>query len=201
MKSDKELIAGCLKSRRKAQKQLYEKFAPKMIHVCRRYSNNRNPAEDVMQEGFIKVFNKIDQLKDSSKLDAWIKQIMITQSLMRLRKKENLVFYDDHSLEEKQDVEIFADESFQYNKSDLNRILEEMPKGYKVIFNMYVFDDYSHKEIAALLNISEGTSKSQLSRARNYLKGKLNQLKDQHYSRSISYGMYGSLIALTTEVL
>ncbi len=177
MQSEKELITACLKSNREAQKRLYEKFAPDMIQICLRYCNNRFMAEEAMQEGFLSVFKHLGQLKDSTKLRAWVKQIMVNTSLMKIRKKEPLVFYSDELLDQNQKIELFTDESLHYKKEDLKQLFNEMPKGYKLIFNLYAFDNYSHKQIAETLNISESTSKSQLFKARNYLRIKLKELK------------------------
>ena len=133
-------------------------------------------AEEAMQEGFMNVFKHLSQLKDPTKLKAWIKQIMVNSSLMKIRKKEPLLFYSNEKLDESQPKELFEDDSVEYKKEDLKNILDGMPKGYKIVFNLYAFDKYSHKQIAQTLNISESTSKSQLSRARNYLRTKLNGL-------------------------
>lgn len=200
IESEKKLIAGCLKSNRRAQKHLYEKYAPKMIIVCLRYCGNRSIAEEAMQEGFLNVFKNIGQLKDPKKLVAWIKQIMVNSSLMKLRKKEELVFYSDELLDKKHKEEVFTDDSYHYDENDLKQIIKEMPKGYKIIFNMYTHDDYSHKEIAKILNISESTSKSQLSRARNYLKLKLSNLKHEYYSKTGTVGFIGSMALIYTNI-
>ena len=193
MESKKKLIAGCLKSNRKAQKCLYEKYAPEMINVCLRYCGDRHIAEEVMLEGFLSVFKHLGQLKDPKKLKPWIKRIMVNSALMKMRKREKLIFYNNESLDEKQKIELFADESYQYTENDLRQIFIDMPKGYKMIFNMYAYDDFSHKEIAEILNISESTSKSQLSRARNHLKTKLNDLKLEYCTKTRMYGLICSI--------
>lgn len=200
MDSEQKLIDGCLKSDRKAQKCLYEKYAPEMMNVCLRYCSDKPTAKDVMQEGFIRVFQHIGQLQDVKKLKPWIKQIMVNTVLMKIRKKESLVFYSDELLDTFQEAEVFSDETYQYTENDLKRILHEMPKGYKVIFNMYVFDDFSHQEIAETLNISESTSKSQLSRARSFLRKKLNALKMEYYNESKTYGLIGSMLLIYNQI-
>lgn len=198
--SENNLIEGCLKNNRRTQKCLYENYAPKMINVCLRYCGSRYVAEEAMQDGFIKVYNSIGQLKDPHKLGSWIKKIMINSSLMKLRKKERLVFYTDELLEQKHIENIYFDDSFHYNENDLEQILNEMPKGYKVIFSMYVHDDFSHKEIAKMLEISESTSKSQLSRARNYLKSKLIKIKNDYYSKIVPSGLLGSVVWVCNNI-
>jgi RNA polymerase sigma-70 factor, ECF subfamily len=193
VKPEKKLIVDCLRNNRKAQRQLYEKFAPVMINICVRYCENKQMAEEVMQEGFLSVFKNLDQLNDINKLYAWIKKIMVNTSLMRIRKKDKLVFLDDEILSDIQHIDVFEDESYEFLKEDIVRVMNEMPKGYKLIFNMYAVDDYSHKQIARMLNISESTSKSQLSRARNHLKSKLNRLKTNYYSKTGSMAIIVSM--------
>ncbi len=200
IESEKKLIECCLKSNRSAQRQLYEKYAQEMINVCIRYCDNRQLAEEVLQEGFLKVFKNLHQLKDHRKLRAWIKKIMVNSSLMKIRKKEKLVFYDDESLLDMQKQEAFEDDSFEFTKKDLVQAINEMPKGYNIIFNLYAVDDFSHKQIATMLNISENTSKSQLSRARNYLKSKLNKIKTNYYSKTDSYAVMGSFIWIYNQL-
>ena len=200
MDLEEKLITGCLQSDRKAQRALYEKYAPEMMNVCLRYCNDRSTAKDVMQEGFIRVYQHISKLKDAKKLKPWIKQIMVNSVLMKLRKKEALVFYSDELLDTFQEVEVFADESYQYTDKDLKQIFSEMPKGFKVIFNMYVFDDFSHKEIAETLRITESTSKSQLSRARSYLRKKLNALKSDYYAQPKTLGLIGSMLWIYNHI-
>ncbi|PIQ28071.1 MAG: RNA polymerase subunit sigma-70 [Bacteroidetes bacterium CG18_big_fil_WC_8_21_14_2_50_41_14] len=194
MQSEIELITACLRSNRKAQKRLFEKFAPEMKQICLRYCNNQFIAEEALQEGFMSVFNHLGQLKDPTKLRAWIKQIMLNTSLMKIRKKDPLVFYSDELLDKNQKTELFTDEPMQYNKEDLKQILNGMPKGYKIIFNLYAFEHYSHKQIAETLNISENTSKSQLSRARNYLREKLRTLKLDYTSELT--GLIGAIVTI-----
>jgi RNA polymerase sigma-70 factor (ECF subfamily) len=176
MQSEKELIIACLKGNRKAQKFLYDKYSPEMIKICSRYCGNRFMAEEAMQEGFLSVFKHLNQLQEPGKLRAWIKQIMVNSSLMKIRKKDPLVFCSTELLDDSQTNEIFADDAVEYKNEDLMKILDNMPSGYKIIFNLYAFEKYSHKQIAETLNISENTSKSQLSRARNYLRARLNDL-------------------------
>jgi RNA polymerase sigma-70 factor (ECF subfamily) len=154
-------------------------------------------AEEAMQEGFLSVFNHLGQLQDPTKLKAWIKQIMVNSSLMKIRKKDPLVFYSNELLDENQPKEIFADDSIEYKNEDLKKIFEGMPKGYKIIFNLYAFEKYSHKQIAETLDISENTSKSQLSRARNYLKAKLNDITSKHVNKlGVVVGAFMTIISM-----
>lgn len=201
MSNEQKLIEGCLAHKRKAQKCLYEKYAPEMMTVCLRYCGDQSTARDTMNEGFLKVFKNISQLKDAKKIKPWIKQIMVNTALMKLRKKDALVFYDGDSLDHLQTIEVFEDDTYQYSEQDLKQIFAEMPKGYKVIFNMYVFDDFSHKDIAQLLHISENTSKSQLSRARSFLRNKLSDIKMEYYAKPKTYSLIGSLLWIYNQII
>ena len=125
---------------------------------------------------------------------------MVNSAMMKIRKKESLVFYSDEVLDNMQETEIFADESYQYSENDLKQIFNHMPKGFKVIFNMYVFDDFSHQEIAVTLNISVNTSKSQLSRARGYLRKKLAEIKLDYYAKSRTLGLIGGMLWIYNHI-
>ncbi len=167
-----DLAKAVRKQDPKAQTTLYEKFASKMLVVCMRYVGDRTEAEDVMIEGFMKVFEKIGQFNFEGSFEGWIRKIMVNESLMYLRSKKNIhVDIEDA-------VGIFAEDyaipSLEAN--DLLKLIATLPDGYRAIFNLYAIEGYSHQEIATMLGISEGTSKSQLSRARSLLQNKLKEL-------------------------
>lgn len=170
-----ELIEGCRRKDRSAQKSIYEQMAGKMLSVCCRYVKNRMEAEDVLVTSFMKVFDKIDQYKNEGSFEGWVRRIVVNESLTYLRKNKSM--YIETELEE-------ADRQPDLNKvdntleaDDLLKLVSELPAGYKIVFNMYAIDGYSHKEIAGHLGISENTSKSQLSRARNQLQMRLLELE------------------------
>ncbi len=173
------IIEGCVKKKRKAQYMLYQHFAPPMLALCMRYCRNRMEAEDVLQEGFIKIFQKISTFRQSGSLEGWIRRIMINQAINHLKaKKLVLLDTDPYTLGNWIADEGSADQGEQvYKPEELMEAIQQLPPGYRVVFNLYVFEGYSHKNIADELEISENTSKSQLSRARNYLRKTLTESK------------------------
>jgi len=174
---EKELIKACKRKKQVGQKQLYERYYDIMFRICYRYLGNLHDAEDIVVEGFIKVFEKIKQFeyRNSSSLKNWIQTIMVNESLMHLRRSKRILFSDnEHILEQNYHI----DETLEIK--DIHKAIAQMPTGYRTVFNMYVVEGYSHKEIAERLNISEQTSKSQLSRAKKYLQ---KLIKDLNYER------------------
>ena len=170
-----ELVRRCIRGERVAQRVLYDRFSSVMYPLCCRYLKDRVEAEDVMVTAFMKVFEKISHFRGEGSLEGWIKRVMINESLTFLRKKKALFL----SLETENGIELTPATHFQdhLEAEDLHRMISELPPGYRVVFNLYAIDGYSHKEIAEQLNISENTSKSQLSRARTYLQKKLAQIE------------------------
>jgi len=164
----------CQKNDSKAQEILYNRYANIMMRICLRYMKEEQTAEDVMIGGFVKVFNKIStfEFRGAGSLDGWIKRIMVNESLMALRKrKKELVGLEVvHQKSEEACIES------KFNQEDIFKVVQNLPKGYRTVFNMYAIEGYSHKEIAAYLKISENTSKSQLSKARSSLKKSLNKM-------------------------
>ena len=164
---DLQLIKLALKNKRRAQQQLYDKYAPKMVSICRYYIKDIHQAEEIMLEGFFKVFTKLSTYKNEGSFEGWIKRIMIRDCISFLRKKSKLVYIDDMNYYE-EIVEEPVETQIAIEK--IQNYINNLPEACKVIFNLYVIEDYKHSEIAELLNISEGTSKSQLFRARAALK-------------------------------
>ena len=173
--NDSALVKKCIEGDSQAQRMLFEKFAPKMLGVCMRYAKNTEQAEDVLQDGFIKVFTKLSHYSGNGSLEGWIRRIIVNTALDDIRK--NVKFQDRVSVD---DVDYKLDTNSHILEGlmaeDLMKLINEMPSGYKVVFNMFAIEGYSHKEIAMQLNISENTSKSQYSRARAYLKVKLEEI-------------------------
>lgn len=169
--SDAELVGLCLKGKREAQKQLYDRYASKMLGVCYRYANSREEAEDFLQEGFILVFRKLDQWKGEGELGAWIRRIMVNTSLNSIKSK--------HRLSEK--LNIIPIDSVAYHSAseeplsgnELMELIHQLPIGYRTVFNLYAIEGYSHEEIADMLGIKAGTSRSQFTRARELLMKRL----------------------------
>ncbi|TXI85739.1 MAG: RNA polymerase sigma factor [Crocinitomicaceae bacterium] len=173
---DNTLVIECVKGNAKAQRMLFDKFASKMMAVCMRYVNDSMEAEDVLQEGFVKVFGKLADFKMEGSLEGWIRRIMVNTSLDALRKNKRHV--NDSKLEDV-DFKLTSSElaSDQLQADDLMKMVQALPEGYKVVFNLFAIEGYSHKEIADLLGVSENTSKSQYSRARAYLRHVLEKLE------------------------
>ncbi len=176
---DATLIFECTKENAKAQRILFDKYSKKMFAVCMRYAKNAQQAEDVLQDGFVKVFSNIKNFKQEGSLEGWIRRIMVNTSLDQIRKNEK--FSNDYSLDDvgyKIQNNDFIIENLQ--AEDLLNIIKKMPNGYKVVFNMFAIEGYSHSEIAENLGVSESTSKTQYLRARLYLK---DQIEKKHGGR------------------
>ncbi len=169
MQSDEKLIAGCLKGDRKAQKDLYLKFKSSMFGLCMRYARDRAEAEDLLQEGFLKVYSDLYQYKPTGPLGGWIRRVMINVALQHIRKKKHL--FSDIPLENlANDFQTTEDIFGEFRAKALVGMIQQLPVGFKTVFNLYVIEGYSHAEISQKLNISVNTSKSQLSRAKAQLR-------------------------------
>lgn len=169
---DSTLVKECIKGNAKAQRLLFDKFSQKMLGVCLRYTKNQYEAEDALQEGFVKAFSKLKDFSNQGSLEGWIRRIMVNTSLDAIRK--NTKFMKDVSIDTV-DYQI-GNEDFiveGLNAEDLMKLINSMPEGYKVIFNMFAIEGYSHQEISTTLGISESTSKSQYMRAKGYLRNRL----------------------------
>jgi RNA polymerase sigma-70 factor (ECF subfamily) len=172
---ENELIKGCLKNNSKAQRQLYDMYAPKMLGLCMRYVGEKQEAEDIMIKGFMKIFEKIDQFKGHGSFEGWMKRIMINESLGYIRRNKSMYVLEDITDPR---VEInFSVLEGNLEAQDLLRMVNQLPSGYRTVFNLYAIEGYNHKEIAEMLGINENTSKSQLSRARGYLQRKLKEME------------------------
>ncbi|BDD08433.1 DNA-directed RNA polymerase sigma-70 factor [Fulvitalea axinellae] len=172
--NENDLIEGCRRNDRRCQKGLYEKYAPVMLGVCMRYVSDRAEAETVMLKAFMKAFERIDSFEGRGAFGGWLRRIMVNESLNYLRQNKSLFLETDIDLAEFD--ETFGYEECKAEADDLLRIINELPSGYKAVFNLYAIEGYSHDEIGEKLGISTGTSKSQLSRARALLKKKLMAL-------------------------
>lgn len=167
-------IDKCIDNDRSAQKHLYDVLAPRMFSLCIRYTGDRDVAEDVLQEGFITLFSKLSTYKKEGAFEGWARRIFVNTSLMYLRKKDALKMSED--LKEAENISSTGTTQMQHlGYKELIEMIKELPDGFRTVFNMYVVEGYSHKEIADLLDISETTSRTQLSRARNCLKQKIEK--------------------------
>ena len=171
MLEHKDLIEACVKGERSAQRQLYDLFSKRMYLVCLRYTKSQMEAEDVLQESFIKVFNNLKGYRGDSRLDYWIKRIVINTALNSQRKK--LYMYPMVDVDEVKNEFSESRALSNFEMEDLLIMIRELPTGCQTIFNLFAIEGYSHKEIAKMLEVSEGTSKSQFARARKLLKEKI----------------------------
>jgi len=170
-----DLIRGCRKGDPKAQRELYNRLSRRMLGICVRYVSSRQEAEDVMITGFMKVFDRIGQFKGEGSFEGWIMKIMVNESLSYLRKNKTMwAEVDIENAAVKQDT-LWAESHL--NSVDLLRLVEDLPTGYRTVFNLYAIEGFSHKEIGDMLGINESTSKSQLSRARTLLQTKIAVLE------------------------
>lgn len=165
---DKKLVADALKMKPGAQRRLYDHFAPVMLGVCFRFTKSISDAEDVLQDGFIKVFNCLNQYKHEGEPGAWIRKIMVNTALNYLKK--NKKYQNDLSFSETHLHPVsFDDPVVKLQTKELAELIRQLPSGFQLIFNLYAIEGYSHVEIASMLGISDGTSRSQYARARALL--------------------------------
>ncbi len=168
-----EIIEGCKAGKRKSQGQLFKKLSKKMYGVCLIYTKDRSAAEDVLQDGFVKVFKYIKQFEGKGSFEGWVRRIMVNTALERYRKQRLLYVSDD--VENYSENVYYDDIISEISAQDLLAIVQELSPQYKVVFSLYAIEGYSHKEISAQLGISEGASKSNLSRARKVLQAKVEK--------------------------
>lgn len=167
----KPIIALAKEGNRHAQKEMYDTFAPKMLSVCRQYITDIQHAEDVMISGFIKIFARLDQFRNEGSFEGWIRRIMVNECISHLRVEKRMTPIDD----ELNEVWVPATIESEMTVNEIQALIDGLPDGSKMVFNLYVMESFTHKEIAEQLGISEGTSKSQLAYARKKLQELLHQ--------------------------
>ena len=175
--TEQHLIEGCIAGNRGFQTKLYDLFAPKMLGVCLRYAKNREEAEEILQEGFLRVFTYIDKFKGAGSFEGWVRKIMVNCALFRYRKKSHLqpvISLDTFAHDAVSEADIVS----SLDAKELLSLIQSLPAGYRIVFNLYVFEGYKHREIAEALGIAEGTSKSNLSDARALLQKALTTKKN-----------------------
>ncbi|QDW20261.1 RNA polymerase sigma factor [Flavobacterium sp. KBS0721] len=170
-----EIIKLAVENNRQAQQQIYGRFSSKMLSVCRQYIKDIQLAEDVMITAFMKVFTNLNKFENKGSFEGWIRRIMVNECISYLRVQKKVKFVED---------EIYVEESFnatdsQFSIDQIQFLIDALPDGYKMIFNLYAIEGYKHNEIAKMLGINEGTSKSQLSHARKMLQTQITILKKQ----------------------
>ncbi|WP_375415655.1 RNA polymerase sigma factor [uncultured Hymenobacter sp.] len=183
--SEEQLITACLRGERAAQKQLYDRYASRMMAVCLRYAQTSFEAEDILQEGFVTVFRTLSGFRRECPLEFWIRRIMINAALRQHRRNAPLVAVSDGDYPVALASEEFTLSSYAY--AELLEVVQQLAPRYQLVFNLYAIEGYTHREIGELLSISEGTSKSQYSRARVILQTKLARLGTSHHPSTKSY--------------
>ena len=174
---DLRLIESCIKGDRAAQKVLYDRLAPRMFPLCIRYVGDREKAEDILQDGFVTLFTRLDSYKGEGSFDGWARKIFVTTALMELRKKDALKMSEDLETVRGMKTEMTSQlQNIGYK--DLMKVITQLPPGFRTVFNMYTIEGYSHKEIGEILGISETTSRTQLSRAKTWLQNKLKEIEN-----------------------
>ena len=177
-KNETKLIQRAVKNNREAQHVLYELHAPKMLSVCRYYIKDVHKAEEVMLNGFFKVFKYIKTFKNEGSFEGWVRRIMVREAISFLRQQKHIEFAtEDDYLEQDYTNNI----NTNIEVAQIQQLIDGLPEGYKMVFVMYAIEGYKHHEIAELLNISEGTSKSQLFKARQMLQTKIKELNNSSY--------------------
>lgn len=169
MSEIKEIIKGCLAGNRRDQELLYRRHASKLYAVCLQYSGNNEEARDILQDGFIKIFENLGSFKYEGSFEGWMRRITVNTALEKFRGRSNLYKVDDIDQLPETDAEPDNQDYAGLEAADLLEIIRELPPKYRLVFNLYAIEGYSHKEIGEMINISEGTSKSNLSRARSIL--------------------------------
>lgn len=169
-----KIIKGCQKGDGHSQEELYRLLAPGMYGLCLKYSGDKNEAKDIMQDGFIKVFQKIEQYEGKGSFEGWVRRIMINTALERFRSRSIIYPLDEkmNNAQEQDEPDIID----QLSAEDLLSLIQRLTPQYRMVFNLYAIEGFSHKEISNMMGISEGTSKSNLSRARNILQNKIKEI-------------------------
>lgn len=174
---ESDLIRGCMEGNRRMQEELYRRFSPRMYAVCLRYAGNAEEAEDILQEGFIKVFKKLDSFRSEGSFEGWVRRIFVNTAIEHFRRKRYLMPVtekEENTIEGK-----YTSVLDELGAKDIMALIQDLSPGYRTVFNMYVVEGYTHKEIADMLGISEGTSKSQLSRAKMILQDMVRTFIDK----------------------
>lgn len=177
---ESDIIKGCIEGDRRMQETLYNRFASKMYAVCLRYATNAAEAEDILQEGFIKIFKKMDTFRSEGSFEGWVRRIFVNTAIEHFRRRKYLTPVtekEENTIEGK-----YISVLDELAEQDILNLVQQLSPGYRTVFNMYVVEGFTHKEIGDMLGISEGTSKSQLSRAKVILQDMVNKFIDKHRS-------------------
>lgn len=176
MLNEKQLVKLCVKKDRRARRQLFDRYSGLLLGICRRYVAETSEAEDILQEGFLKVYLKIREFKGTGPLIAWMTRIIINTAIIHYHKNRKHHFHSDIGEVNETDIEGFIINDVDFTRDELLKVVDSLPHGYRIIFNLYAVEGFKHKEIVELLKIDINTSKSQYSRARKLIRKKLENL-------------------------
>jgi RNA polymerase sigma factor (sigma-70 family) len=179
MNSEKDILAGCIKGKQSAQRELYKRYSRLLLAVCNRYAKDLDEAEDIMQEGFVKIFLNINRFKGDGPLLAWMRRIMVNTAITHYHKMAKHRYQDDVAEVSESKFEDKGWGESEFTEEELFKVIHQMPDGYRQVFNLYAVEGYKHREIAEILKIDENTSKSQYSRSRRWLQERLIKLKKE----------------------
>jgi RNA polymerase sigma-70 factor (ECF subfamily) len=178
MMDEQHIIDGCLKNDRKAQKALYEKYASRFLGMCMRYAKDRQEAEDILQDGFLKIFGRISQFSGLGSFEGWMKRIIVNTAITNYR--QNLKHYYQQDIDDLRELDTEGESmDSEYTMEELLKVVQGLPAGYRVVFNMFAIEGFQHKEIAEMIGVDVTTSKSQYSRARKLIQKKLLELRKE----------------------
>ena len=182
MLDEKQIIDGCCRKDKKAQKVLFERFAKVLLGICMRYAGRRDEAEDILQDGFVKIYGNIRDYAGTGSFINWMKKIMINTAITHYHR--NLKHHYQQDIEDirETDIEGYEFEAAEFTREELFGVISDLPEGYRMVFNLYALEGYKHKEIAELLEIDINTSKSQYSRAKGLIRKRLEVLKKERRS-------------------
>jgi len=173
--TEERIIQGCINEEKAAQKYLYDAYSPKMYYVCLRYARHASEAQDMLQDGFIKVFDNIGSFKFNGSFEGWIRRIIVNTALNHCRKSS--FKHEKLGIEDYQDKVVQSKAVSNMGEKELLALIQKLPEGYRMVFNLYVIEGFSHKEIGEMLEITESTSRSQLAKSRKWMQNELEKLK------------------------
>lgn len=173
--TEERTIQGCINEEKSAQQYLYETYSPKMYYVCLRYARHASEAQDMLQDGFIKVFDNIGSFKSNGSFEGWIRRIVVNTALNYCRKSS--FKQEQIGIEDYQNTVVKSISVSNLGEKELLALIQKLPDGYRMVFNLYVIEGYSHKEIGEMLNVTESTSRSQLAKSRKWMQNELEKLK------------------------
>ncbi|MDP4265985.1 MAG: sigma-70 family RNA polymerase sigma factor [Bacteroidota bacterium] len=178
MYNEEQIIKDCIQNKAEAQFKLYKHYASKMYGICLRFAKISNEGDDILQEAFIKVFENLKNFRNEGSFEGWIKRIVVNTAINYVKK--NAIYYQDENIDNIGEIEIEENEAVSnISQNELINLIQQLPDGKRIVFNLYEIEGYSHKQIAETLNISENTSKSQLAKAKIILRDKIEKINNK----------------------